>query len=410
MYGKPLAYVVKIDEVSPIAGADRIELAKVMDYTVVVKKGEFQPGDRAMYVEVDSLLPDGLTPEQKATYDAIVDGSYFKGAQVSVEEADEAMKKLQSESKYPYFEFLRQKKFKIKSMKLGKFGVISQGILFDLKLLGEPTDLKVGTDLTLKYNVTEIVLDEEEAGLNAVVDTSKDGWFTKKLMRYAWFRNWRKKRGTYNKWLAEWPSKSDEENVQKIFTKMKAKYGDKEWVATEKLEGQNITIYSYETRGFFGKKKKIGVCSRTRSLSPVDNSGKSFWGTVKRMHLDDKIKAIPGEWFCRGEHVGPGIQKNIYKLARTEVYFFDFYRKVDGKFVKLNFEESVQFAKTYDLPFVPVLDEHYKLPETAQEMLAQSDKNTVFGNDLKHKREGFVLRLKDDYTVSFKVKNPFYTI
>jgi len=410
MYGKPLAYVVKIDEVSPIAGADRIELAKVMDYTVVVKKGEFQPGDRAMYVEVDSLLPDGFTPEQKATYDAIVDGSYFKGAQVSVEEADEAMKKLQSESKYPYFEFLRQKKFKIKSMKLGKFGVISQGILFDLKLLGEPTDLKVGTDLTLKYNVTEIVLDEEEAGLNAVVDTSKDGWFTKKLMRYAWFRNWRKKRGTYNKWLAEWPSKSDEENVQKIFTKMKAKYGDKEWVATEKLEGQNITIYSYETRGFFGKKKKIGVCSRTRSLSPADNSGKSFWGTVKRMHLDDKIKAIPGEWFCRGEHVGPGIQKNIYKLARTEVYFFDFYRKVDGKFVKLNFEESVQFAKTYDLPFVPVLDEHYKLPETAQEMLAQSDKNTVFGNDLKHKREGFVLRLKDDYTVSFKVKNPFYTI
>ena len=59
---------------------------------------------------------------------------------------------------------------------------------------------------------------------------------------------------------------------------------------------------------------------------------------------------------------------------------------------------------------MPVLDEHYVLPETAQEMLEQSDKNTVFGNNLSHKREGFVLRLRDDYNVSFKVKNPFYTI
>jgi hypothetical protein len=73
------------------------------------------------------------------------------------------------------------------------------------------------------------------------------------------------------------------------------------------------------------------------------------------------------------------------------------------------------------LPFVPVLDEHYKLPEGhtndkgvfvsgADIMLQQSDKNTVFGNNLKHKREGFVLRLKDDYNVSFKVKNPNYSI
>lgn len=33
MYGKPLAYIVKIDSISPIEGADKIELAHVMDYT-----------------------------------------------------------------------------------------------------------------------------------------------------------------------------------------------------------------------------------------------------------------------------------------------------------------------------------------------------------------------------------------
>lgn len=43
-------------------------------------------------------------------------------------------------------------------------------------------------------------------------------------------------------------------------------------------------------------------------------------------------------------------------------------------------------------------------------MLQQSDKNTVFGKNLAHKREGFVLRLRNNYNVSFKVKNPNYSI
>lgn len=403
MFGKPLAYIVKIDAVTPIEGADRIELAKVMDYTVVIKKGEYKAGDLALYVEVGSVLPDGLNDELRAKYDRIKNGEELANA--TEDEIKAALKSVQEMSKYPYFEFLRDKQFKIKSMKLGKFKVISQGILFNPTELGLQ-DVKKGKDYTVELNITEPVEDAAEAG----TDSAKISWFTKKMMRFAWYRNWRKRHNVTETWDPSWPSKSDEENVQKIFTKMKAKYGDKEWVATEKLEGQNITIYSEEVKGFFGGvTKRIGVCSRTHEVNPHGNNH-AFWDTVKREHLDEKIKKIPGEWFCRGEHLGPGIQKNWYQLPRTTVRFFDFYRKIDGKFVKLNYEESLMFAKTWDLPFVPVLDEHYKLPETAQEMLAQSDKKTVFGNNLEHKREGFVLRLKDDYTVSFKVKNPFYTI
>lgn len=409
MYGKPLMYVVKIDEISPIEKADKIELAKVMDYSVIVKKGEYVPGDLALYVEVDSLLPNGLEGPENVRANELT--SELKGLEPTCDEYAQAKTELDAltaQSKYPYFEFLRARKFKIKAMKMR--GVISQGILFKPSDLGL-TEVKLGQDFTQQFNVTELVLDAEEAGLESLqIDTSKDCWLVKKLMRFEWFRSMRKRRSAYNLWLPGWPAKSDEINVQKVFTEMKRKYGDKEWVATEKLEGQNLTVYSYMTKGLFRKKKAIGVCSRTRNLSPKDNMGSKFWETVTRLHLDEKIKAIPGEWFCRGEHVGPGIQKNIYKLPRTEVRFFDFYQKVDGQFKKLTFDESVEFAKKYDLPFVPVLDEHYKLPETAQEMLVQSDKPTVFGNDLKHKREGFVLRLRDDYNVSFKVKNPFYEI
>lgn len=410
MYGKRLAYTVKIKDVKPIEGADKIELAQVMDYTVVVKKNEFQPGDIAMYIEVDSILPDGLDPGLKQKYENIKNGKELYEA--TKDEIKAALAAVQEQSRYPYFEFLRDKKFKIKSMKLSKFGVISQGILFRLDTVGITEKLDVDVDLTNRFNITEIVQDAEEAGL---VQEPKNKFF-KFLMRYKWFRALKLGTKFICDWKAEWPGKSDEENVQKVFTKMKTLYPKNEWVATEKLEGQNITIYSYMSKSIFGKflpglfgKKKIGVCSRTRNL-PEKGFGAPFWNTVKRLRYDEKIKKIPGEWFCRGEHIGPGIQGNIYNLPRTEIRFFDFYQKKDGKFVKLNFEKSIEFAKKWDLPFVPVLDEHYVLPETAQEMLEQSDKNTVFGNNLSHKREGFVLRLRNDYNVSFKVKNPFYTI
>jgi hypothetical protein len=377
------------------------------------------------------LLPDGLSDELRAKYQAIKDGTDL--AEATEDERAAALAEIQSKSKYPYFEFLRDKKFKIKSMKLSKFGVVSQGILFKPADLGL-TNVKEGQDYTQHFGITEIVQDEEEAGLAAQYE--KDGWLTKKLMRFKWFRDWRKRKKHPETWDPTHPSKSDEENVQKIYSKMYEKYKDKVWVATEKLEGQNITIFAeYEdkVKWLFFKKhvKHVGVCSRTRELNGK-GSGKNFWDTVKRLGYDKIIEQIPGEWFCRGEHVGPGIQKNIYNLENTEIYFFDFYRKeyyIDttcgkkqkSRWVKLNYEESKEFAEKWNLPLVPLLDDNYKLPEStvnekgvkvsgADIMLQQSDKNTIFGRNLKHKREGFVLRLKDDYNVSFKVKNPNYSI
>ena len=89
--------------------------------------------------------------------------------------------------------------------------------------------------------------------------------------------------------------------------------------------------------------------------------------------------------------------------------------------MKLPYEEAKAKVEEAGLKFVPVLDENYKLPEStvndkgikvsgADIMLQESDENTVFGNNHSHKREGFVLRLKSDSRVSFKVKNPNYSI
>ena len=47
---RTLASIQRIFEIVPIEGADRIELAKVLGWQVVVKKGQFKPGDLCVYI------------------------------------------------------------------------------------------------------------------------------------------------------------------------------------------------------------------------------------------------------------------------------------------------------------------------------------------------------------------------
>ncbi|MBR4611505.1 MAG: RNA ligase (ATP), partial [Kiritimatiellae bacterium] len=56
---RKLASVVKIASVSSIPEADRLEVIEMdgKGWRVVTSKGEFQPGDLAVYFEIDSFLP-----------------------------------------------------------------------------------------------------------------------------------------------------------------------------------------------------------------------------------------------------------------------------------------------------------------------------------------------------------------
>lgn len=52
----------EIDRLSPIAGADAVELAYIGGWQVVVKKGEFEAGDEVAYFEIDSWIPHEVAP------------------------------------------------------------------------------------------------------------------------------------------------------------------------------------------------------------------------------------------------------------------------------------------------------------------------------------------------------------
>ena len=59
---RKMVTIRQIDALTPIEGADAIECATIGGWKVVVKKGEFSVGDRAVYCEIDSWIPTELAP------------------------------------------------------------------------------------------------------------------------------------------------------------------------------------------------------------------------------------------------------------------------------------------------------------------------------------------------------------
>src|SRR5580693_4743422 len=115
---RKLASIQTIAHTEPIPNADAIEKAQVLGWWVVVKKGEHRPGDKVVYCEIDSLLPE--RPEFE-----FLRASSFKPAR--------------PDSTLP-------PGFRIKTVRLR--GQVSQGICFPLSILppGAPTD--EGADVT----------------------------------------------------------------------------------------------------------------------------------------------------------------------------------------------------------------------------------------------------------------------
>ena len=58
MAERALAHVEKIEWIRPIEGADNIELIGVLGWVCIAKKGEFNVGDMAVYIEIDSKCPE----------------------------------------------------------------------------------------------------------------------------------------------------------------------------------------------------------------------------------------------------------------------------------------------------------------------------------------------------------------
>jgi len=124
---RSLVTIQKARAISPIPDSDFLELAHIMGWQCVTKKGEFKEGDLGVYYEVDSFLP--------------VDERYeFLRASSFRANADNG------------------DGFRIRSMKMR--GQLSQGLLLPLEKFPELAGLTEGTDVTEKLNVKKWYIPE----------------------------------------------------------------------------------------------------------------------------------------------------------------------------------------------------------------------------------------------------------
>jgi RNA ligase (TIGR02306 family) len=118
---RKLASVQRVKQLSPIAKADRIEVAQVAGWQCVVKKGEVRVGELAAYFEIDAVPPDS------ALFSWLWQP---KTGPIS-----------------------RPASFRIRTMTMR--GALSQGLLMPLAALGLGEDLTEGADLTGLLGVTK---------------------------------------------------------------------------------------------------------------------------------------------------------------------------------------------------------------------------------------------------------------
>lgn len=358
MAERSLAHIEKVIAIEEIPGADHIELAKVLGWQCVVKKGDFKVGDLAAYVEIDAIVPV-----------------------------------------IPYFEFMKDRKYRVKTIKLRK--TLSQGLLIPWKDIITLTTVKSGEwvegkDFTEKLNITkyESRSDKEQN----YVPKKKHNFFIRYMTRYSWFRKIFKMR---SKSFPEWIPKTDEERIQNIPSVLNNK--ELEYYATEKLDGQSATYWI--KKKFIGY--EYGICSRTVRKSEFDGSN---WSKVFKSHdLKKKLKDLRilhgGDIAIQGEIIGPNIQGGKYhnnKHIDTLVFPLDFYvfNMYDVKERKyLDFHKVCFYCCNFDINTVPVVDRHYILPNSVEDALNDAEGKSVLAYT---EREGIVVRSYDQ-KVSFKV-------
>lgn len=421
MGDRPLAHIEKVVSTYAIEGADQIVMTQVLDYHVITKKSDdYKVGDLLVYIEVDSILPDGLPAE---TLPLVTDlSTRIKKAEAPEKEALQAeLAALLETNARPEFEFLRSKNFRIKALKMR--GVISQGIMFPLSILpGDASTYHEGQDVTAMLGITKVVEDPDE--VNKAEQEAEDepagrllALCDRAFMRYNAYRKFRKAlRGekTAGKWHDWMPPKSDEVKIQNVYSKMWWRFGDDPgWFVTEKLEGQSMAIWLKSRKSWFGLRTThdVGVCSRERVI--IRDDGSRFWATAEELDFKARLLTIKKEtgkdYFIRGEHCGGKIQKNIYGFEKHGLWVYDVWDIAERRL--LNFKETEEFCQRWGFDRVPVLDTAFALKPSVNDMLDYSNAASVYLNKGKEvMREGVVIRRKDNSAVSFKIRSPEYLI
>ena len=374
---RALAYTVRCGKIEKIEGADNIELMSVLGWKVITKIGEFHEGDLCVYFEIDSKLPEK-----------------------------------------EWSEFMASKKYKVKTMKLGKFKVISQGLALPLSVFDVEIPNEEGVDVTELLGVTYSVDEDNERKSNKVNKDKKyqsmaarnAKLFKKKPFRWLMRREWGrkllfaifgKKRDNPRGWPTHFPfiHKTDEERCENLPWVLGY---ERPLIVTEKLDGTSCT-YILEK-----KKKDYEFYVLSRNVRQADENQACYhdhniyWDLAFKYDIENKLRKYLNEnpwltYVCiQGEGVG-SVQGNPLKLKEDDLYVFNFidsdtgrYSSTTGKFI----------IESMGMKWVPILETDYMMPTDMEEFKQFATAKSVVNPNVM--REGIVLR---DHTNDFSFKN-----
>lgn len=363
---RALAYIQHVTNIRPIDGADNIEQCNVLGWNLICKKGEFHEGDPCVYIEIDSKVP----------------------------EREE-------------FEFLRAKGFKVKTMKLGKFNCISQGLAMPQSAFKELAGLSEGTDVTdilgIKYSVQEDNARKSNGDPNAKYKSMAarhQKIFKKKWARWMMRRSWGRKvmffffgkKKDNPRGFPSFVSKTDEERVENQPWRIS---DGKTYIATEKLDGTSCT-YALERKG--RNKFEFYVCSRNvrqqDEKQECYHDHNIYWDLAFKynikQHLKDILNQFPKlKWVCiQGEGVG-SVQGNPLKLKEDDLYVFNFKDSERGRYNSIIGRAIIE---KMGMKWVPILGK-VQMPNTMEELKALATGKSKVNPDVM--REGIVYRSLD---------------
>ena len=194
---RKLASIATIATAEPIPEADRLDVVTLEGkaWRIVTGRNEFKPGDRAVYFEIDSALPD--------------DDELFAFLR------DRCLRTWSDKHGNPLKQAVRIRTVKLK-------GVISQGLVMPIGIFPELAGRAVGDDVTSDLRVEHF--DEISEQMRAALDTRCPQGFGRR-------------EGNFPAWIP----KTDEDRIQNL-----ADWPDKLkgilWEVTEKKDGSSMTV------------------------------------------------------------------------------------------------------------------------------------------------------------------------
>lgn len=370
---RKLAHIEKIEWIKPIEGADKIEVCGVLGWEcVIAKKDAFKIGDKIIYVEIDSVLPN------KQEYD-----------------------------------FLKDRNYRVRTIKLK--GQVSQGLVLPLPkdwTIKRNDRCQIGSDVTEELGITKYLSpsEREEQFQQEIKILNDKNKLKKFLMRYSWFRKLflsRKQKYGFPYWI----SKTDEERIQNI-PKVLDQFKDKEIYVTEKIDYQSVTFTGKMISNsipiigkLLPKKFKFIVCSRNMT---TNDKNTLYWKIAKKYNIEKILSENP-TLTIQGEQGDTKVQGNKYSITEPKLWVFNI---IDHeRNYHYNRNEIFDFCDKYKLLYVPKLKtcKLSELGSTVQELVEFSKGKSTLA-DIP--REGIVVRCIENgkKILSFKVINPDFLL